>query len=384
MPVKSSRVPAPVSLATRALAPVARTRDALVSVANSMIAGVAGHHTELFGDALPRSAWRLDARDVSAAALLQAHGDDAHGAIDVAVYVHGLFIDESNWALGPTPLPTAVQRTFGWAPLFVRYNSGRHVSQSGEDLAALLEELAATWGPRLGRIAIFGHSMGGLVCRSALHVLEKRGASVLGRIDRLFLLAVPNQGADLERLGHAIEFGLTAIDLVPTLGRRLMRRADVRSGRRGARRRNRPAREPSAVVALPSVPLRTIRAIFAFRSDGIRDVRFGYMTQAEWESEAHDRFRFMLNHRRPLPPPPGIRVYCIAGSLWPDVGSAPSRIRNDGLVSTASAAGKGGEFDDLGVVEQGRFAEIPLLLHQVVPASARAWVQIRRWVEDDV
>jgi pimeloyl-ACP methyl ester carboxylesterase len=361
----------------------------LVSVANSFIAGVAGHHPELLGDSLPVMSWRHEARDVSAVDLLAIHGPrrGTERPIDVAVYVHGLFIDESNWLVGAPPLPDSVHRGLGWLPLFVRYNSGKHISHNGELLANLLCDLHRDWGTRLGRIQVFGHSMGGLVCRSALRVLEVRDEPVLKRIDRLFLLAVPNQGADLERLGHAIEFGLQAVDTVPVVARQLVRRARPASTKLAKRKRRRklPAVPVplGTAVALPTVPIRTIRAIFAFRSEGIRDVRFGYMTRQEWESAEHEPHRFMLNHRRPLPPPPNVRVYCVAASLWPDVGTSPSRIRNDGLVSTASAAGKGGDFDDLGVVEAGRYVEIPLLLHQVVPGSSRVWRQIRRWVEQD-
>lgn len=383
--------PDPSGRFTSLLGAPRRLREALVSITNSFIAGIAGHHPELLGDSLPVMSWRHQCRDVSAAYLLRVLGSRRGNErpIDVAVYVHGLFIDEQNWLVGATPLPISIERHIGWLPLKVRYNSGKHVSHNGEELARLLCELHAAWGPRLGKIHILGHSMGGLVCRSALHVLEQRREPVLEHVDRLFLLAVPNQGADLERLGHAVEFALQAVDLVPAIGKRLVRRAQTPSKKLARRPRKRARAKARAVdfqtaVALPTVPIRTIRAVFAFRSDGIRDVRFGYMTRQEWESAEHEPHRFMLNHRRPLPPPAHVRVYCIAASLWPDVGASPSRIRNDGLVSTASAAGKGGEFDDLNVVEKGRYVEMPLLLHQVVPGAARVWRQIRYWVEHDV
>lgn len=373
-------------------APVAARRrsvgQSLANLANSFIAGVAGHRPELVGDALPRMSWRLNGFDVGPRELLNVldvrHA--GHARIPVAIYVHGLFIDESNWWLGPSPLPEVVERGLGWAPLCVRYNSGQHVSYNGDALADLIEGLAAAWGERLGAVQIFAHSMGGLVTRSALHALQVRSSPVLAHIDRVFLLAVPNQGADLERLGHAIESGLGAVDAIPALSARLMQRSLTPSQRRKQmrRRRSRDTEIVGSAVALPTVPIRTIRTMFSLRSDGIRDVRFGYMLQSEWQSEEQERHRFMLNHRRPVPPPPGVRVYCIAGSLWPDVGSAPSRIRNDGMVSTASAAGKGGDFDDLRVVEAGRFAEIPLLAHQIVPASSRVWDRVRYWVEHDL
>lgn len=51
----------------------------------------------------------------------------------------------------------------------VRENSGRHISHSGRDLAARLEELVAAWPVGVSEVALVGHSMGGLVARSACH-----------------------------------------------------------------------------------------------------------------------------------------------------------------------------------------------------------------------
>ena len=33
----------------------------------------------------------------------------------------------------------------GYTPLYVRYNSGRHISENGRDLAEQLERLVAAW-----------------------------------------------------------------------------------------------------------------------------------------------------------------------------------------------------------------------------------------------
>ena len=65
----------------------------------------------------------------------------------------------------------------GYTPVFVRFNTGRHISENGASLAALLDELVADWPVEVERIAIVGHSMGGLVARSACH----RGGDVDAR-----------------------------------------------------------------------------------------------------------------------------------------------------------------------------------------------------------
>lgn len=357
------------------------------SLAVGFLAGLVGHRVDLHGDWVPAMSFRHQARDVGADELLAILGDRRGSGrpIDVAVLVHGLFVDEQNWLLGSDPLAAVLEPMFGWTPLLVRYNTGRHISHSGTDLADLLDGLHDAWGSRLGRIQVVGHSMGGLVSRAALGALQRRGSAVLEHIDRLFLLATPNHGAELERLGHAIEVALSRAMRLPSRGLDLLGpRKPVDSGGLVAD----TFREVIDGVleragATASLPIRSARALVGLRSDGIRDVRYGYMQESEWRLDKQFSERLLINHRRPLPPPPNVTTYAVAGSLLPTVGAEPSRFRNDGLVSVASAAGFGGDFDDLGVVDSGRFAEIPLLVHQLLPSSERVRAKLREWVAAD-
>jgi triacylglycerol lipase len=85
----------------------------------------------------------------------------------VALYVHGLMATESCfWSFGGTHCD-ALQERCGLTPLFVRYNSGRHISENGRALDALLTALVADH--TLDEVVLVGHSMGGLVLRSAMH-----------------------------------------------------------------------------------------------------------------------------------------------------------------------------------------------------------------------
>ena len=343
------------------------------SFVDATLAGVVGHRPE-YEPWLPKMSFRYAARDVAADELLALTRRDfpARGPIDVAVLVHGLFVDEQNWTLGPDPLASRLFPDFGWAPILVRFNTGRHISLNGEALADKLVELHQSWGSALGRVQLLGHSMGGLVARSALAALESRGADVLNHVERLFLLATPNQGADLERIGNAVEVSLGRIQMIPGVARRLFGGDDE------------PKDLVSAILGrahgVATLPVRSIRSLVGLRSDGIRDVRYGYMQAREWEMDAAWNHRALVSHRRPLPPPLGVKAYAIAGSLWPTVGTKPSRWRNDGLVSVSSAAGFGGDFDDLRAVDQGRFAEIPMLLHQLLPTSERVRLRITEWL----
>ena len=55
----------------------------------------------------------------------------------------------------------------GCTSVFVRYNTGRHISVNGRELSELLDALVRAWPREVEQIALVGHSMGGLVARSA-------------------------------------------------------------------------------------------------------------------------------------------------------------------------------------------------------------------------
>ena len=77
----------------------------------------------------------------------------------------------------------------------VRYNTGLHVSENGRGLARLLDEMVEEWPCQLEELVLIGHSMGGLVARSACHY----GASWTDRVRHVFCLGSPHLGADLEK-----------------------------------------------------------------------------------------------------------------------------------------------------------------------------------------
>ena len=359
------------------------------SALGAMIGGVAGRRAGRLASIVPTMAWRYGRRDVRADELLRcvqaerdASGAAARGAIDVAVLVHGLLIDESNWTLGTDRLLDHLPGRFGWQPLMVRYNTGLHISENGDALASLLEQLHDAWGPRLGRVQLIAHSMGGLVSRSALGALERRDASVLDRVERLFMLGSPNQGAELERLGHAVEVAISMAHKIPVGGVALWNGPTPEESGRIVSDAIRELRHKAAAELADgaATPLRSIGRLVRGRSDGIRDLRHAYLQEREWRLAEQLGDRLFVSTRRPLPAPPGVRIYAVAGSLWPTRSEEPSRWRNDGVVSVASVANKGGDFDELELVERGRFVEIPRMLHHLLANSSRVTDQLERWV----
>jgi Alpha/beta hydrolase family len=101
----------------------------------------------------------------------------------IVVFVHGLCETEVAWRLAPLAAAATDRRTYGdrlqdelrFTPVYVRYNTGLHVSENGRQLARLLEDVIASWPVGVEELVLVGHSMGGLVARSACHYGEKAG-----------------------------------------------------------------------------------------------------------------------------------------------------------------------------------------------------------------
>jgi pimeloyl-ACP methyl ester carboxylesterase len=138
---------------------------------------------------------------------------------------------------------------------------------------------------------ILGHSMGGLVARSACHA----GADHAWRsqLRTLITLGSPHHGAPLERGGNWISL---------LLG-----------------------------ISRYSAPLVQLARI---RSAGITDLRYGNVLDEHWHGR--DRFEHRADDRSPLALPADVRCYTIAGTLSPGPGA---RLRSDGLVPVDSALG---------------------------------------------
>ena len=94
----------------------------------------------------------------------------------IAVFLHGLVETEDAWRYKASrhyddPALTygaRLQQELGYSPVWIRYNTGRRISDNGRDLARLMHELVQAWPVALREVVLIGHSMGGLVARSAL------------------------------------------------------------------------------------------------------------------------------------------------------------------------------------------------------------------------
>ncbi len=121
----------------------------------------------------------------------------------VAVFVHGLCCNESVWDLHRAHhdgqnYAERLSREGGFTPLFVRYNSGLGIADNGATLSQLLDGLMEVYPRRIQHLVLIGHSMGGLVARSALAQAMDDDAAWLKPTRHLFCLGAPHLGAPLE------------------------------------------------------------------------------------------------------------------------------------------------------------------------------------------
>jgi pimeloyl-ACP methyl ester carboxylesterase len=189
----------------------------------------------------------------------------------VAVFLHGLGCDERSWSRphaawesADAAVPAAnyaelLQRDEGLSPVFVRYNTGLSIDDNAARFSELLQQLL-TAAPQVERVVLIGHSMGGLVARSALELAWRGGAAWPEQTALIVCLGSPHQGAPLEQLGRLTSTALSMSRVTQPLAR-------VAEGRsRGIRDlgdglKNRPMHAP--------VPLRLVSGNLADESNGL-------------------------------------------------------------------------------------------------------------------
>ena len=216
------------------------------------------------------------------------------GGRRLLVLVHGSSVDETQWSRKGHDHGVALAADLGFVPLYLRYNSGLHISQNGRAFAALLEQLVAAWPWPVEGLVLLAHSMGGLVARSACLLGEAQGHAWRRKLCTLVMLGCPHHGSPLERGGNWI---------------------DILLG-----------------ISRYSAPLARLGKL---RSAGVTDLRYGNVQDAHWEGR--DRFAREGDPRGALSLPAGVDCFAIAATTATrSSGSLPG----DGLVPVESALGR--------------------------------------------
>jgi hypothetical protein len=266
--------------------------------------------------------WRgqaLNGRTAAELAALLASPTPPAASGRLLLLIHGLCMNDLQWQAEHDGRPVdhgAALADVGYTPIYLRYNSGRHISQNGRDLAhlleSLLETLLAAWPQPVTELSVVAHSMGGLVIRSAVQIAREEGLHWPDKLTNIVFLGTPHHGAPLERAGNGLDALLAAT----------------------------PWSAPYARIG-------------QLRSAGITDLRYGLLQDADWQGR--DRFTRQPDSRAPLPLPAGVACYAYAATTAPapaeDAATATptrrgalatllaDRLVGDGLVPLRSALG---------------------------------------------
>lgn len=208
----------------------------------------------------------------------------------VAVLLHGLAETEHAWCPGGggadgltlDDYGVRLAVDLGITPVYVRYNSGRHVSSNGADLACVLARLVDAWPVEVTDITLIGHSMGGLLARSAVQYGRQESMAWPGAVGAVVSLGSPRLGAPLERAAHYGGAALTRLPETAALARLLARRSDCIRDLRGASLVDEDwtGREADVLVAAvdAQVPLGRARHLTLLRSDRVYEQLLEWLT----------------------------------------------------------------------------------------------------------
>jgi len=168
---------------------------------------------------------RLDGRDVplTPAGLADAFPDASDA---IVVFLHGLCETEHYWDRRSRPRPAdgssaatygaRLAQDEGWTPVYVRANTGKSIAEAGVDLASLLGRLVEAWPTEVRRIALVGHSMGGLVARAACAVSLDVDDPWTEKVTDMVTLGAPHTGSPVERtIARGIRVAAHAPELLP-------------------------------------------------------------------------------------------------------------------------------------------------------------------------
>lgn len=259
----------------------------------------------------------------------------------VLVMIHGLCMNDLQWNAkhngDEVDHAGTLEAELGYTPVYLRYNSGLHTSTNGRDLSALLERLVTNWPVAIEDLTVVGHSMGGLLIRSAFYYAKEEALRWPELLKNIVFLGTPHHGSPLERAGNWVDVILAKA----------------------------PYTKPFARLG-------------QLRSAGITDLRYGNILDDDW----NDPYRFVRqpDSRTPVALPAGVNCFSVAATTASKRGALADRLTGDGLVPLNSALGQHPDpnrnlqfADDAQMIAYGTN-------HMALLASPDVTQQIVRWL----
>lgn len=285
----------PATRTAVAMTPPAIARDNVVSAISGLI-----------GDAMAQERnplrvklgfYRDGHRTLLSTPVLAARYPEATGKL--VIFIHGLCCNEHSWRLySEQHKPYGDQLTGkGYTPLYLRYNTGLHISLNGRTLSRAIEKLVAHWPVAVTELVLIGHSMGGLVARSAAYKAAKANMHWPQKTSHILCLGTPHTGAPLEQFVHA------------------------------------------ATPVLEAFPLsRPLAKVLAVRSDGIRDLRHGFVADEHWKKRSAEELT--ADARTEIPRVASVDYHFIGSSIGLDEHHWLGKAIGDGLVKLPSSTAR--------------------------------------------
>jgi pimeloyl-ACP methyl ester carboxylesterase len=254
----------------------------------------------------------------------------------LALFVHGLCETDEAWhLLRRLSYGAQLERELGYTALYLRYNTGLHVSENGRRLSERLDTLLSHWPVEVDELVLVGHSMGGLVARSACHYGECDGAAWTAALRHVICLGTPHMGAPLEKATNLYGW---------TLGR------------------------------LPET--RPFARIVNGRSAGIKDLRFGSCVEEDWcDCDADE---LLKDRCHDVPFLESATYYFVGATLARQPESPFGSVVGDLLVRFPSASGRGRRRRIPFEVDHGR--HMPGLNHFDLLGHPAVYAQLREWL----
>lgn len=239
----------------------------------------------------------------------------------LCILVHGLADSEAVWRFPggrDVSYGSLLEKDLAYTPFYLRYNTGLHISENGEALADLLETLIERHPVAVRELVVLGHSMGGLVTRSACEAAVRARHRWVERLTRAVYIGSPHLGAPLEKLGNAVD--------------RVLR-------------------------AIPNPYVKLVADVVGLRSSGIKDLR----------------------HRLAIPLLPGVAHHAVVGTLTAKERHVLTLLFGDALVTVPSAMGRCRDEDRALRFAEANVKVFPGVTHRRLAHDRNVYRQIREW-----
>ena len=262
----------------------------------------------------------------------------------VCILIHGLMCDESTWTFrddSENTYGSLLQEDLGYTPFYLRYNTGLHISKNGQKFSEMMENFFNAYPVDIEEIVVIAHSMGGLVTRSACHNATQHQMDWVKKVQKLFFLGSPHLGVPLEKVGNVVS---------------------------------------NILQAVPRPYTKLAGDVVNLRSAGIKDLRYGYVTDEDWEGQDPDAI--LQNNKTTIPLIDGVSHYIITGTLTKAPEHLVAQWFGDAMVRKPSALGQSKKEAHNIPFPSEHHREFPKVGHLKLTRFSEIYEQIKLWCQE--